>query len=647
MKIGKNRVIERSNMTSRFDNHDYDGDSIIAAALHSEQARYDFQYAFVRNLVEFEHLDELLIDYEHEAIYSAYMLTYTANQNRIDDRETRVPVSLYDRKFTMEDISERPGDLRMYPEFRGVRLTNVEAAINKVLCKPFGKDTELIYTIEKDGILNKKNLNKLTTKFWEKLKAYNKAKGEEVLNFWDIIHELDKFFLECSGAVQYCSPTFNLGDFVVQNEEITKFKENLIQVEPYIAFHQNLVLFEKIKAEVEKNPDNILNLVFNSGARLKSVQLLKAASNTGIPTDIYGKAFDVNIKNSLLDGLTPREYFMTGDSARLALAQRQEAIPKGGELQRKFFFTIGILKLDKEVDDCGTDKYYRIMVKNKSHLKLLNHRWFKDADGVEKLVDINDDSLIGQYIDLRSPVTCKAHDYKICKKCFGDKLPDSANLGALTGSGLSEGIIQSVLRTHHFGGAFIATENYELIDLLKKCEFKGSDTIISDDETLGKIAEIMYRDYYLEEQLGIEWGVTDGKSSIKLIMHELPFNDDSVKVLKSIVGLIDKNRTGSGLIDPAELYDGLEVVIEQNGILSTYLELIISLLYYDEDGVLLRYSDKEPVDQVALKNIIEMLDPKLSIFYNFSNRVISKIYTKTGANEKVDHMYHDLLDIYR
>jgi len=42
---------------------------------------------------------------------------------------------------------------------------------------------------------------------------------------------------------------------------------------------------------------------------------------------------------------------------------------------------------------------------------------------------------------------------------------------------------------------------------------------------------------------------------------------------------------------------------------------------------------------------VEVLDPKLSIFYNFSNRIISKIYNKDVVGH-VDHMYHDLLDVY-
>ncbi len=618
-------------------------------SLHSNQAKSDFQYAYVKNLTSFEHLDELLIDYEHESIYSSYMLTLKADENR--NQSTQIS-NFDDIVFNIKDFKESPGRLINISDFNQ-DMTVVEAAINYSLLGPIKAELiELnkyhpIYLIERDGVLTKKNLNKLTVRFWELVNEINKFYEKDQVVFWDGIHELDKFFLEMSGVISYCTPSFDMQDFVVQSPEITEFKQNLISEEPFIAFHQNMILFEKISAEISKQPDNILNTVFNSGARLKSVQLLKAASNTGIPTDIYGKAFSENIENSLLDGLSPKEYFMTGDSARLALAQRQEAIPKGGELQRKFFFTIGTLKLDRETYDCGTTKYFKMIVKNRSHLKLLNHRWYLNPiTNQEELIDINNLSLVGQTIDIRSPITCKNDNYKICQKCLGDKHPSSINLGSLVGAALSEGIIQSVLRAHHFGGAFIANENQGLFDVLHRSKFIGPDTLVCSQEDVDFVKEYLY-EIYSEEKQEIEFGETEinDRIHLKIKVNELPFNDDSVKVLNRIVGLIDRNRDASSLITPTDLYDQLEIVIEQNGILSVYLELILSLLYYDEDGVLYRYSDKEPAAQVALKNIVELLDPKLSIFYNFSNRIISKIYNKKVESE-IPHMYMDLIDCY-
>ncbi len=647
MIIGSNQVMEKSNLTSRFDNHDYDGDSLIALALHSEEAREDFKYAYVKNQIEFEHMDDLLIDYEHESIFASYMLT--TESKKITNVEAINNANLFEYNFTIKDLLYDPGVITKFMDI-DTKLNMVEAAINLSLLKPiYNLDPSLIkgpiYTIDSHGFLDKKGLTNLTNRYFDFISEVNTKYKKEIINFWDGIHEFDKFLLECSGSLSYCTPSFDMKDFVVQSEEISSFKNELLTVEPFLAFHQNLVLFEKVSAEIAQDEDSILNKVFKSGARLKSVQLLKAASNTGIPTDIYGKAFPANIKNSLLDGLTPEEYFTTGDSARLALAVRQEAIPKGGELQRKFFFATGILKLDPSTEDCGTQKYYQIKVKNKKHLALLNHRWHMTSEGLVQ-IDTSNESLIDTVINLRSPVTCLCPDYKICRTCFGTKVPESINLGSTVGAALSEGIIQSVLRTHHFGGAFIATEDKRIMDIMRAAEFKAPDTIITDNpDDITYITEYLSK-IYDEGETSNVYSVDGDKHSIKLVINELPFNDDSVKQLNNIVSLIDRNRDSTALIDPDILYDELELVIEQNGILSVYLELIISLLYYDEDGVLFRYTDKEVDNQIALKNIIEVLDPKLNIFYNFSNRIISKIYNHTSRGH-IDHMYHDLLEIYR
>jgi hypothetical protein len=660
MVIGNGQVIEKSNLTSRFDNSDHDGDSIIALALHSNQAKRDIKFAHVHNNIEFDHMDELLIDYEHETIFSAYMLTSKAMESS-DEKFFNVNSDLLDKKISISDLQERFNRHYKFNDFADT-FTPVEIAINHIFHKAFKNHyflKEPFYKINRDGLLTKKNLMKMTEKFWLLIKR-NNLKNK--ISFWDVIFELNKFFLECSGAISYCSPSFELDDFAVESKEINEFKEHLISEEPFLAFHQNLILFEKVSNEISKNPDNILNKVFKSGARLKSVQLLKAASNTGIPTDIYGKAFPINIKNSLLDGLTPQEYFTTGDSARLALAQRQDAIPKGGELQRKFFFTTGILKLDPNIEDCQQDipveerKAFPIHIATKNHLRLLNHRFYIDENNEIQKIDIHteddnlkqkQESMIGKTFKFFSPITCQCSDLRICKRCFGDKLPSSINLGSTIGAGLSEGIIQSVLRTHHFGGAFIAHENKTILDILRRSTFKNKDTFIVENEEDALFIQNYLKDIYKEDEFQIQTTTLDnGQVELKLSINNLPFNDDSVKLLNNIVGLIDKNRDSSSLIPIETLYDKLFEIIENNNILSVYLELIISLLYYDEDDILYRYSKKEPKSQTALKSIIEHLDPKLGIFYNFNNRIISKIYNHKSIGE-IPHMYHDLLEIYK
>lgn len=678
MQIKKNRVMEISSNVSQFTNHDYDGDTMISVALHSKQAKEDFHDLFVNNLVEFEHRDSLLFSYEHESIYASFMFTKimmeSIDQNKCTTVKVKNFAELRSKYITMENIQNCNLiiDIEDIPiSDNGPRRDGLhlfEWLINRSMnpvdwdeSQPFSTadahcpDENMFHCYYKDrSLLNKKNLMNMTYEFWKILEG-----GPHEKQFYNIIHELNKLFLEVGTIISVCNPSFKLDDFSVNSPEITKYKQNMLQVEPYLAFHQNLVLFENfIRPEVEKDPENILHRVFDSGARLKSVQLLKAASNTGIPTDIYGKAAPVNIENSLLDGLTQEEYFGTGDSARLALMQRQDAIPKGGELQRKFFFSTGILNFREDVEDCQVnvpqkDKVYETLpVLNKSHLMSLKYRtYLNETTMKEEIIEGHETHLIETSIQLRSPIRCKTEGFGICKTCFGTKQPSSKHVGASLGSYIAEGIIQSVLRTHHFGGAFITEEDRKISEIFMRVDVSNGDTITGKSDDINYIMNFLNTKYPPGD---IEFSVTEKEDQdddlhymqeLKIIVKELPFNDDSVKILNGIVSLIDKNRKDAELRDIADIYSNLVEVITQNNILSIYFEMILSLLFYDEEGILIRYSNDEVFKQVALKNIIEQLDPKLSIFYNFSNRAISNVY-KAKFSKSTKHMYNDILDIY-
>jgi len=677
MEIRKNRVMELSNLTSVLHNHDYDGDNVIAAALHSEEAKHDFSYMFVNNNIEFEQRDSLLFDFEHEAIYASYMYTKKAyeNKDKNQNEENCVIVvkdfaELREKFIEFEIIKEN--NLVITIENLNETLTLADWLINRCLHPINWDETSSEFKIyHKDIILNKKNLTKLMWRFYKDLKANNRSD-----ELWNLGHELDKFLMEVGTAIDYCNPSFDLNDFAVNSEEITEYKKNLIQNEPYLAFHQNMVLFEDyVGPEVKKNDENILHRVSDSGARLKSVQLLKAASNTGIPTNIYGKAIPRNIEHSLLDGLTQKEYYETGDSARLALMQRQDSIPRGGELQRKFFFSTGILHFEEDIEDCQANvpiderKTVDIYIKDKDHLRSLNHRWFiNEETKTDFYLDIETEDInwklffndmIGQMYRMYSPRKCQVPTFGICKKCFGKKTPTSKHVGSSLGSYIAEGIIQSgiiqsVLRAHHFGGAFITEIDHKILDILKQSRIIANPdetTIESSKENIESIVEYLFTKY---NESDLEITTTDHEdikrgefTSLSLKVINLPYNDDSVKILTSIVSLIDKNRKGDKFINPEEIYNSLIEVITQNDLLSVYFEMILSLIFYDEDDNICKYSDKPAVSQIALKNIIEKLDPKLSIFYNFSNRAIANVYKNENAdNEETGHMYNELLEMY-
>jgi len=622
--IKQDRIIAVNSLIAAFFNLDYDGDNLATYAVSSKQGRADFNFTYIENQIEFEHHRGLLVSPEHESIYASYMLSLKGNEEYTGDVLLEAE-SLYGLKVSISILNNAP-NTPIYIKDLDITIPYNIAIINKAI--------NLNCIIYDGSYLLKKS----------KLKYLMKLIREEIddSEFYSYIHNFDKFLLECSTIVHYCNPTFALDDFAIHSDEIVEYKKTLIE-EPYIAFHQNEILFKEFVVPKVRENGSILAPVSDSGARIKNVQLLKAASNNGIPTNIYGRAFKKNIKNSLLEGLTEYEFYMSGDSARLALAQRQEAIPKGGELQRKFFFATGFLKLS-DTYDCGSTKGLLIKIQDETHLESLYSRYFVSGEQI----DVNDKSQIGKSFVFRSPHRCKISNYHICTKCFGSKKPQSKSLGAAIGSYISESIIQSVLRTHHFSGAFITNINPTMMKLIKKLDFVSPNIInYKDEQDVLDLEKLIHSSKYYDSNQMVEFKKSDDiENQYTIEQHELPFNDDSVKQLNNIVGMIDRNRDLEKMYTPEEMYDFLlENIVLPNGILSIYIELVISILYYDEDNTMIRYSDKDIDHQLALKRVIDRLDPKLAIFHNFSNKAINQIYT-TKIDHELSHMYEDYINCY-
>jgi hypothetical protein len=628
MEILNNMVMHLNSLNAKRFNSDYDGDGLGCYSLHSTQAKKEARrYMTPISNIQHEHNLEMVDTLEHESIQAAYMLSLKGWKN-FDSNKI---------ELTLQNISEFQADINTVIKTPNIAVRLIDEDIvlpyNSVLINASFDIEELIYTDSR--LLYKKNLLELIKLLYDFV---------ENAKFHDKLHNFNKVLLECSTVVSYCNTSFELNHFAVNHKAIEDFKKTLIN-EPFTGFHQNQMLFDThVKNLICHDEDNILTNVFNSGARIKNVQLLKAASNNGIPTDINGRAFKHNIKNSLLDGLTEEEFFMTGDSARLALAQRQDSIPKGGELQRKIYFTTGFLQLNN-IADCGSEKYFTIVVSDRHHLASLYGRWYITDDNPKlRFVRLDDTKLIGTEIKVRSPIYCKSGDYAICDRCFGSKKPDSDNIGAAIGSYIAESIIQSILRTHHFSGAFITEIKKEFNEIIESLQFESPNIIKGSPENIDRYKQYLLDNYYKEEDFTI---TKTSKNCYEIDVINLPLNDDSVKKLQVITSYIDKNRDSDNLISPEEIYKFLKnEIIMPNDILSIYVELIIGILFYDEDGIMIRYSDKEINFQLALKNVISHIDPRMSFFYGFNDGKISDCYDAETEGTVLKHMYQDLTDIY-
>ena len=648
-----NKIMQVNTMVSQAFNFDFDGDAMTSFGLHSVQAIHDWYHAYLGNPnnIIFEHKDELIPAPEHESIYAFWALTERVADFKVDLYNAPKPINLSDFWVDFGIISNAPNTQVSIFDPDG-EYTDQDGKNYIIL--PYN-----IIAINKSltGMAFKKNPGEMPKKLVKKfIKTLLTVFGGSA--FFDHIHEMNKFLLWSSTVVGYCNPTFDLGDFAIGSTEIANYKDTLIN-EPFIGFHQNDILFtDYVKEEIAKNKENTLYRVFKSDARIKSVQLLKAASNNGIPTDIHGKAFINNIKEDLLTGHTKEGFFQSGDSARLALAQRQEAIPKGGELQRRFYFIMGFLKLSRTAD-CGSNKYFPIEIQSQNHLETLNGRYYKNETGHGpglinlNLEQINPKDYIGKTFNFRYPGGCEHPGYKICDTCFGTKQPQSANLGAAVGSYISESIIQSVLRTHHFSGAFITNIRKEIIELIKRNRFESPNFLFLKNETCNddyKILRGFYDEVYsFTDDVNIKRREdldTETERAFEIIVVNAPFNDDSVKKLNNIIQVIDKDRANEVLMSETEMYKKLlEEIVLPNGIMSIYIELVMSLLFFDKDGVMCRYGG-DPHYQIALKNIIKKCDPRLTIFYNFNLSAIAQVLKDGDKVLGADHMYSDMLKLF-
>ena len=638
-------------------NFDFDGDNMSTYAIQSKQGIASWHHASLGNIknVEFEHNDSLVQQLEHESVYAMWALT-----------EACADVKKWYTKEEYNNLEQVD-----FNTFKGsYNIINKEP---KRVCKlnDSGKEYILPYIIiclnkGLGSVFIKTNPGEMPKKRTKKL-VYDLLKNDEK-RFFENLHRFNLFLLSCSTYVGYCNPTFSLKDFAIGNEDITSYKDTLIN-EPFIGFHQNDILFtDHVRKEIAKDPSNSLHRVASSDARIKSVQLLKAASNNGIPTDINGRAFIMNQQEDLLTGHTHETFFMAGDSARVSLSQRQEAIPRGGELQRKFYWVAGFLKLAR-VDDCGSNKYFSITIKNQSHLDTLDGRYYLDEKHLHmtqqglikkhlKIIDKHSKeskTLIGKTLQFRNPVYCEQPGYKICDKCFGTKQPVSANLGAAVGSYISESIIQSVLRMHHYGGAFVTSIIKDVLTFIKANRFERPDIIyikkshINCKEFGLPFLKEFYNNVYMEGDIEInpiQENNTDSEFAFIIKVINPPYNDDSVKQLNKILQVIDTDRRPENLMSPIDMYNILlEQIILPNGILSIYVELIISLLYFDKNDTPLRYGG-EPDHQVAIKNIVNKIDPTLNIYYNFNEKSVSYIHASADKRLGAEHMLSMLLKLH-
>ena len=657
------RTIAINPMIARNYNVDFDGDGMGFTNLQSEQAKRDFHKLFIANHIKlYFDPDSYIPELTHEAVYSLWAVTNKLSKIDWENQEVyKTFDSFQDVKIKTSEIKNcllktvfiKSVNAKMPYFWALVHKTIYQWGLGKLAAENNGKE-KILFDIRRE--YNKKLINNLFDEVYEI--------SENNICFMNRIWKLNQFLNELSSVYDDAIPTFEADDFVVNSDEIEKFKENFV-TEPIIGFHQNMYLFNRMilpYLEKYKDNNNILHKVFKSGSRLKAVQLMKSTASSGIPTDIYGRAINRNVATSLLESLKPDEMFDLANGARMALAARETLIPISGEMQRIIMNSTGFIMLDQNVEDCGCEHGFKIKIKDKKHLKSLQKRVIVGGHIIDPE---KDEHLIGQTVEIFSPITCKLDNFRICKKCWGHHLPPSdkkniSYVGTLAASAVVEQLLQSSLRLHHTGGTWEMEKTYdEIFDMFSRgvkfwSELSGEGEPITytdaSDQDIEILKSIMIPRYYSDSEIEFV-KVENNKTAI--IPHVRLQNQDASRILREFANLVyrkrerDAENPDAELIEPEKFYEKIvDIVFEGAYLLSVYIEVIMSALFYDSEMNSMRYSNNEPQSQIPLKSVVHTIDPKLTVFYKLSNNALKNIYQ--GENKyDLDHMMYELMSYYR
>jgi len=263
-----------------------------------------------------------------------------------------------------------------------------------------------------------------------------------------------------------------------KSAEVTnQFHEGLITSEEKV--RKNIEIWQETKGDLEKLiPKNIDTNgpaydMWKSGARGSLGSLVQMACMKGMITNIVGETIEFPIINSMKEGLTPIEYFITTHGSRKGLTDTALNTAKAGYLTRRLFDVAQDIIITES--DCGTKDGISInkssgMGTGSSLAKKIRGRilaenvvdakgniMFKKGDALSKLDAEKIDNEGVDTVVIRSPLSCKTL-HGICKKCYGIDLGKGSLIdvgeavGTIAAQAIGEPGTQLTMRTFHAGG---------------------------------------------------------------------------------------------------------------------------------------------------------------------------------------------------
>lgn len=301
----------------------------------------------------------------------------------------------------------------------------------------------------------------------------------------------------------FLANTVNLEDFIKLMNEYPEFNQII---------HADLsnIPLEDVKAigmqytdkaiSYIKNSDHCLSNFFMAGEGVNKKQFKEFAINIGTKPDGRGGAFPTVVNTNFITGGVNDilSYLIESSTGRIAQIIVEGNVGPSGYFAR----LLGLNSTDTFINtdpnySCNTKNFQKIFIKDDKVLYKFENRYYRlNPNGVEYKITHKSTELIGQYIYLRSPMTCAsaAAGTGICYKCYGDLAHTNKDIsiGKIAAESLSAVFTQMMLSAKHLLESAIKSMNWREEEQFKNI-FEVDYNIIKlrDDE------DISFKNFYM------------------------------------------------------------------------------------------------------------------------------------------------------
>lgn len=420
--------------------------------------------------------------------------------------------------------------------------------------------------------------------------------------------------------------------------------------------HSTLSLNDFIIEDPQNPPQNNATEMITSGARGSWDQLKQIAVSKGFISDITGRIIPKEIKSSLIQGLTPEEYFISAYGGRKGLIDTAENTAKSGYLTRKLIYLLSPLVLDKKVKNCHKElnntKYFELYVRDERIAKLLVGRYTKEY-GL-----ITDPSIIvNKVINLRSPIACTADG--ICQTCYGQlyDVHKSHNIGIIAAQSLGERTTQLTLRTKHTSGSVSPQlgklDKYLYIDETDNtliAKQSGAFRIYNDDTIEFNFnEECFFLDNYETFELLPSCDAHDYEDWIECVFdagERLATIELAAKDIVSAVNLVSSllNKPEEDCLLSDYLYNILDIYDVYASIDLVHFECILAMLARDEFNYEIPYRKSDNgYKLLGINKVISKMPEQALAFERFSYYLKRFVADKEPVDIKESSLLRSLL----